>query len=79
MNCFAERTDLERDIEDYMNGYTANPSPKVARLYLYHIFGSKYGWTPKEVDEMDYWVVRGLKHIIEVEEMNNRVSVNAQY
>ncbi len=47
--------------------YNNEPSPRIARLYIYHLLASKYGWTPEQVDNMEYWIIRGLIRIIVAE------------
>ena len=44
----------------------------VAKIYLYHIFALKYGWTPEVVDNLDYWTVRGLIAIMKAENEKNK-------
>ena len=37
------------------------------RVFIYHLMGKNYGWTPREVDETPYEIIRALLVVLNEE------------
>jgi len=49
-------------------GYTSNE--EVGRYIIYHKFATQYGWTPTEIDKLDWDIMDALEIIIDEEAKN---------